>query len=243
MRHMRRHLLHCAVLIGLSVGLGSAARPFAWAFRQAAPATTQLKAAPGPETWEAAIKKFEDADNVSPPPSRGVVFVGSSSIVRWNLKDAFPELGAAAINRGFGGSVIQDAVYYADRIVIPYKPRLVVLYSGDNDLTTPETPKEIADRFIAFVEKVHTALPQSRTIVISIKPSLQRWAFVDKARAANALVRAHCATHPYATYLDVEPLMLGADGKPKPELFVADGLHMTPEGYKIWNAAIGPLLK
>ena len=212
----------------------------------AIPLAAQAAAAPASpaavDQWEAAIKKFEDADRTSPPPKNGVVFVGSSSIVRWNLQEAFPELGTAAINRGFGGSVTADAVHYVDRIVIPYQPRMVVLYSGDNDLVTSDTPEQIAAHYKEFLDKVHRSLPQARVVVISIKPSIQRWAAIDKARAANALIRAACAAQPGVAYLDVEGPMLGADGKPRPELYVQDGLHMTPEGYKIWTAALRPLL-
>jgi lysophospholipase L1-like esterase len=43
--------------------------------------------------------------------------------------------------------------------------------------------------------------------------------------------------------VDVFTPMLGPDGKPRPELYVADGLHMTPAGYAIWKAAVTPALK
>jgi lysophospholipase L1-like esterase len=206
--------------------------------RQGATATAN-----NPDRWEATIKKFEDDDQLNPPPKNGIVFVGSSSIVRWNLPESFPELGPRAINRGFGGSLIADSVRYADRIVIPYRPRIVVFYAGDNDIVTAETAEQIAAEFPKFVDKVRAALPGTRIIFISIKPSIQRWAAVDKGRAANVIVKAYCETHPNLTYLNIEPQMLGADGKPRPELLVQDGLHMTPEGYKIWNTAIKPLLK
>jgi len=199
-------------------------------------------AAAAQERFEADIKKFEQADTVSPPPSGGVVFIGSSSIRFWKLGESFPELGARAINRGFGGSETKDAVRYVDRIVVPYKPRIVVLYEGDNDLTTA-APEQIAEQFRLFVGRVRAGLPQARIIIISIKPSLQRWALIDKARAANALIERDAKATPNVTFLNVEPLMLGPDGKPRPELFVEDGLHMTPEGYRVWNAALRPLLR
>ena len=200
-------------------------------------------AANNPDRWEATIKKFEDGDKVKMPPQNGIVFVGSSSIVRWDLAASFPEFGEKAINRGFGGSLIADSVRYADRIVTPYKPRIVVFYAGDNDIVTSETAEQIAAEFPKFVDKVRPALPQAKIIFICIKPSIQRWAAVDKGRAANAIVKKYIATRPNLVYLDVDPLMLGPDAKPRADLLVADGLHMTPEGYKLWNAAIRPLLK
>ena len=165
-----------------------------------------------------------------------------SSIVRWNLPESFPELGTKAINRGFGGSLIADSVYFADRIVIPYKPRIAVLYAGDNDVETPTTAEQIADGFKQFDRKVHAALPDTKIIFISIKPSLRRFAFMDKIRSANALVKAYVGQQKHLAYVDIVPQMLGADGKPRPELLVADGLHMTAEGYKVWTAALRPHL-
>jgi lysophospholipase L1-like esterase len=127
--------------------------------------------------------------------------------------------------------------------VIPYKPRIVVLYAGDNDVETSITAQQIADQFAKFDGKVHAALPNTRIVFISIKPSLRRWAFIDKIRTANTLVRTYIASRPHLAYVDIEPQSLGANGKPRPELLVADGLHLTPEGYKIWTAALEPHLK
>ena len=111
------------------------------------------------DRWESAIKKFEEGDRVNPPPQNAIVFIGASSIVRWNLPESFPELGPKAINRGFGGSLAADSTRYADRIVIPYKPRIVVFYAGDNDVEANHTPEQIAGDFSAFEQKVHAALP------------------------------------------------------------------------------------
>jgi len=249
---MSNYLRRVASVVGvaalfLTEPLVFEARPQA---QQAAAAQTQQQPWPTvanrevrpPDSWEPDIKKFEAADKQTPPPQNGIVFVGSSSIVRWDLTKSFPEFGPSAINRGFGGSVAADTVYYADRIVIPYKPRIVVYYSGDNDVESPITPEQIATAFIEFERKVHKVLPATRIVYISIKPSLRRWAFQDKMTQANAIVKSHIGTRRDMTYLDVVRPMLGADGKPRPELFVQDGLHMTPAGYEVWTAALKPLL-
>jgi lysophospholipase L1-like esterase len=203
----------------------------------------QLVAQNDQDRWESAIKKFEEADKLSPPPQNAIVFIGASSIVRWNLKESFPELGVQAINRGFGGSLAADSTRYADRIVIPYKPRLVVFYAGDNDVEANHTPQQIADDFAAFERKVHAALPETQIVFISIKPSIRRFPWIEQIKGANALVRQYCATHPHLTFVDIVPQMLGPDGKPRKELLVEDGLHMTPAGYKIWNDALRPILQ
>jgi lysophospholipase L1-like esterase len=195
------------------------------------------------ERWDPAIQRFEEQDKVSPPPQNGIVFIGASSIVRWNLPEYFPELGAKAINRGFGGSQSVDAVRYVERIVVPYHPRIVVYYAGDNDVEANVPAREIARQFELFDQKVHAALPQTKIVFISIKPSIRRWKWIDTISSANAMVKAYCAKEKHLVFMDIERQMLGPDGKPNPDLLIADGLHMTPAGYRIWTAALTPLLK
>jgi lysophospholipase L1-like esterase len=220
--------------------------PSRLAGQTAGTATTQRASAANqndPDRWEPTIRKFEEADKVAPPPQNGIVFIGASSIVRWNLAESFPELGPRAINRGFGGSLAADSTRYADRIVIPYKPQKVVFYAGDNDVQAQRTPEQIAGDFAAFEKKVHAALPATEIIFISIKPSIRRWAWIEQIKSANALVKQYCASHPHLAFVDIVPQMIGPDGKPIKELLVEDGLHMTPAGYKVWNAALKGLLQ
>lgn len=196
-----------------------------------------------PEKWTAAIDKFTQADAAHPPAPGGVVFVGSSSIVKWtSLAKDFP--GENVIQRGFGGSELADSAFYADRIVIPYRPRAVVVYAGDNDLNAGKTPEKVFSDFKEFVAKVHAALPQTRIVFIGIKPSPSRWKIHDKGERANALIAAECAKDPQRLrFVDVWKPMLDAKGQPRPELFVADMLHMNPAGYAIWTPLVAAALK
>ena len=182
---------------------------------------------------------FEEQDRTDPAIG-GVVFVGSSSIRLWDLKKSFPDV--PALNRGFGGSEIPDSVNHVDLLVIRHKPRVVIFYAGDNDIANGRTPQQVFDDYKAFVTKVHAALPQTRIAFIGIKPSIQRWALVNKVRAANALVREFAATDDRLGFIDVDGPMLGWDEKPRKDLFVADGLHMTPKGYDVWTALVRPFL-
>lgn len=200
------------------------------------------KPEPKPARFAKEIQAFVDADVKSPPAEGQVLFVGSSSIRLWKLKDSFPELDC--LNRGFGGSQIADSVMYADKIVLPYKPRLIVMYAGDNDIAGGKSPETLRDDFRAFVAKVHARLPDTKIIFIAVKPSPSRWKFIDKQRAANGLIAADCQADKSGklVFLDIEKPMLGPDGQPNEEFFVADKLHMSPAGYKIWAGLLEPLL-
>jgi lysophospholipase L1-like esterase len=201
--------------------------------------TCQLLAAEkaGPERWQKNIAAFEAADKAHPPPRGAILFIGSSTIVRWKtLAQDFPE--HPVINRGFGGSQIADSVFYADRIVIPYRPRLIVLRAGGNDIHAGKTPEQVAADFTAFVEKVRAKLPQVRIAYMPINASLSRWANAEREKQANQLIKAYIAAGKNLDYIDAYEATLGADGKPREELFVQDRLHFNDEGYKVLAAIV-----
>jgi lysophospholipase L1-like esterase len=195
-----------------------------------------------PEKWAKAIDAFTTADKTNPPPRDAVVFVGSSSIVRWaSLQKDFP--GVKAVNRGFGGSELADSVFYADRIVIPYQPRIVVLYAGENDLNAGKSPETVFGDFKAFVAKVHAALPKTRIVFIAIKPSPSRVKIKDHVVRANDLIAAACARDPRLAFADVYTPMLTITGEMRPELFVKDMLHLNEAGYALWTPIVARQLK
>jgi lysophospholipase L1-like esterase len=184
--------------------------------------------------WEKAIAAFEAKDRECPPPKNGVVFVGSSSIRLWDLPQAFPDL--PVVNRGFGGSEMGDVLHYAPRIVVPLAPKLVVVYSGDNDIKAGKAPGQVHDDFDALATLIRRELPDTHVWCIGVKPSPARWSLIEKQREANALLKARCEKDPgRMLFLDVESIMLKEDGRPDEMLFAKDKLHLSPAGYDRWN--------
>ena len=200
-----------------------------------------LPAMAKPEQWQADIARFEAADEAQPPGAGGVVFVGSSSIRLWStLAEDFP--GVALVNRGFGGSELADSVFYADRIVLPYQPRLVVLYAGDNDIKNGKTPEQVAADFRAFRTELHQARPDLPILYLSIKECPARVQWREQVKEANRLIAADCATQPNCTFVDVGTALLQPDGSFRAELFQADGTHLTRAGYERWREIVAPYL-
>jgi len=195
---------------------------------------------PTGDRWEKEMSAFEAADRATPFPKGGIVFVGSSTIRQWDVATYFPDL--KILNRGFGGSELADAVRHVDRLVLKHEPRLVVVYAGDNDIAGGRLAEQVAVEFERFVRAVHTRLPQTRILYLAIKPSILRWIQIDRMRAANDLIRATCARDDRLGYVDFDSFMLGWDERPQPELFVADGLHLSAQGYQLWSAVLRPLL-
>jgi lysophospholipase L1-like esterase len=232
-----RSTRHLAILLLVA----ACTRPGPAQSRGARPSDAAADPALDPTRFEAEIRTFEAADRASPPPLGGVVFIGSSSIKNWTDVSAdFP--GVTLLNRGFGGSTLADVVYYEGRILLPYRPRLVVLYAGDNDLAEGRTPERVLTDYRAFVARLRSAWPAARVAYVSIKPSPSRRAYIDRMRETNQRIRAEIARDSLQAYVDVFTPMLNATGQPRPELFGADSLHMTRAGYMLWRALLAPVV-
>ena len=196
---------------------------------------------PAPERWQEVMDAFAAADREDPTATGGIVFVGSSSIRMWKLAQSFPEL--PALNRGFGGSHIADATHYLDLLVLRHKPQVVVFYAGDNDVARGLSPAAVVADYRAFVEKLQAALPDTRLVYVAIKPSIARWKLYSRMREANRQIAEIAAADLRQTFVDIAAPMLGDDGTPRAELFVADGLHLNDEGYKLWTSLVQPHLQ
>ena len=183
------------------------------------------------------VNGYKSADSLEMPLPNSILFVGSSSIHGWkSLPEAFPEVNA--INRGMGGSHMSDLIYYMDDIVFPYSPNAIVVYEGDNDIASGKTPERVLKDYQKFVSKVRQEWPELPVFFLSIKPSLARIDVMGKMAAANALIRAHIESQANQYYIDVFTPMLGEDGKPRPDIFGHDGLHMNELGYAVWAREI-----
>ena len=192
--------------------------------------------------WEKDIAAFEAADKVSPLPKNAILFVGSSTIVRWKtLRNDFPAF--PIINRGFGGNQIADSTHFADRMIIPYQPRTIFLRAGGNDIHSGKTPEQVLADFKAFVATVHAKLPATEIVFISLSPSIARWDERAANRKLNALVADFVNRTPRLKYIETYDISLDKAGQPRPELFVEDKLHFSPEGYKLLIERVRPYVR
>lgn len=195
------------------------------------------------DSWESSIRNFEEKDKIAPPKPGVIVFTGSSSIRFWDtLAEDMKPLDV--INRGFGGSHIAHVNQFAHRIITPYRPRAVVLYAGDNDLSFPssKSPQTVADDFKRFVQIIHTELPDTWIYYISIKPSTLRAGTWPKMQATNRMIEEFIRMQDRVQFVDVSSAMLDSQGKPRGDLLKWDGLHPNQKCYALWTSIIKPLL-
>ena len=197
---------------------------------------------PDPERFRPAIDAFLAADAEAPPPKGAIVATGSSSMRGWHDRIAEDLAPLTIIPRGFGGSNMKDVRHFLDELVLRHEPRAVLLYEGDNDAAAGATPKEILSHFNAITAGIHEVLPRTRIYILAVKPSIRRWNLWDTMSATNAMLADRAANDERLTYIDVATPMLGEDGKPLPEIFVADNLHMNDAGYDIWRDTVRPVV-
>ena len=193
--------------------------------------------------FEANVRAYEAADRTNPPPPNAILLVGDSQFFRWKtLREDLP--GYTIVNRGIDSFQMSDLLYFADRLVLPYQPRLIVLHVGGNDVHDGRGATNVLADFQAFVARVREKTPHVPIAFTSTTPGPGRWAETAQRKETNRLIKDYIATQPGLLYIDLWDAMLTPDGQPRPDLWVTDGIHPNHDGYlvrvKIMRPLIGP---
>lgn len=176
------------------------------------------------------------------PEKGGIVFTGSSSIRLWSsLKEDFP--GLPVLNRGFGGSIANDLIAYIDTLIFRHEPKIIVTYTGSNDLNAKLSVQEAFNDYTRFLKLVHERLPKTRVILTSVKVSERRLDQLEKVLEINRQLETWASTTDWVRYVDCNSYLMDADGKPIREYYRDDLLHLSPEGYEKWKAILDPVLR
>ena len=190
--------------------------------------------------WEKVMADFRNWDSENTFPENGILFVGSSSINLWKTRECFPDL--PVINRGFGGSIYSDIIYWADTLIKPYNPKVIVLYSGDNDPYWGKSPERISSDFDALYSTIREIYPNVDVIVMATKMSQSRADRSGDFAEANQMLKQTAEKEDKLYYFDAASILFGKDGKPDPKLYREDKLHLNDAGYKIWTDNIRVLI-
>ncbi|MEP7273765.1 MAG: GDSL-type esterase/lipase family protein [Acidobacteriota bacterium] len=227
---MRRFIIVLVLLLGVVTGAATEAQQPAPAGKGSAP------------RFSSEIAAFLKEDEANPPPKHAILFIGSSIFRQWkNLKEQMAPL--PVFNRAFGGSRTADLLYYMDKVVFPYEPKVIVYYCGSNDVNAGIQPGEIYGNFRRFVEQVHAKLPLTRVYFTSINRApekIERW---DRVDAANALIKELCASDKLLGFIDVNPVLFDKEGSPRMELYQPDKLHFLEPAYAELTAIIRPAIE
>ncbi len=192
--------------------------------------------------WGASIVKYEKKDSVSMPESGGILMLGSSSFTIWqDVGDYFP--GKNMVNRGFGGSQMSDVLFFKERLILPYHPRQVILYEGENDIAAGEKPDSIFAELLQLVEWTREQIPGIQISLVSMKPSPKRWELKETMLVMNQKLMQFAANNEDIDFINIWDPLLEPNGVPVNENYRKDFLHLDAKGYEIWQKAMAPYLK
>jgi len=205
-------------------------------------ALAQPAVPPPPESrFEKQVRIYEEADRASPPPQGAIMLAGDSQFFRWKTyREDLP--GYTIVNRGIDSFQTSDLIQFTDRLVLPHKPRLIVLHVGGNDVHNGKSPERVLADFKTFVAKVRAELPHVPIFFSSITPGPGRWDEADRRQATNLVIKDYIATQPDLKFIDLWDAMLTPDGKPREDIWVEDRVHPNHAGYLIRVGIMRPLL-
>lgn len=188
------------------------------------------------------IQAFKAQDKEQAPPENPILLIGSSSFTIWtDVDEYFPD--KTILNRGFGGSVIPDLILFAQDVIVPYQPKQILIYCGDNDIAAGASPEMVLDRYKILESIIQYELGNVPIAYVAIKPSISRSKFLPQIKKANHLIKTYIEDQDNQdVFIDVFNPMLDADGNPLEDVFLKDQLHMNEKGYRIWQTVIKPYL-
>jgi lysophospholipase L1-like esterase len=205
--------------------------------------TPEIPPGEDPMEWREKVEAFEAEALDSPPPAGAALFIGSSSIRRWDtLREDMAPL--PVIKRGFGGSRLFDSVYWADRLVLAHDPAVIVMFSGTNDLKgdEPKSPVRVCMLFEQFIARIREGECDAPIVYIAISPSRERIEHFDLVLETNRQIASYCDTDESLYFVDTATALLNDWGQPDMQWFDEDELHLNARGYALWTARIKPLV-
>jgi lysophospholipase L1-like esterase len=195
-----------------------------------------------PRRFQPEIDAYKASSEAFAPTGDRILFTGSSTIRLWpDIKADFPQY--SVMNRGFGGSFMSELLFYADTLIVPYKPDWIFIYEGDNDLASGKTAEEIlasAEKLVALIQQ---KLPGAQICFLAPKPSLARWNLQENYLGLNLRLKEFAGRKRQVFFLDMWDLMMDPAGKPMADIFAEDGLHLNRKGYDIWKGEVAGFLK
>jgi lysophospholipase L1-like esterase len=188
------------------------------------------------EWYEAEVRELEKNRLRNLYPQCPAVFYGSSSIRLWSSLAADLQ-SLRVVNLGFGGSTLAACVHFFERLVPPAAPSSLIVYAGDNDLGDGRSADDVIASFRALSTRVRAHCDGIPFGFISIKLSPARFHLRAAIDTVNEAIRTQMEALPDGFFIDVASAMLDG-GRPRQQLYLEDGLHLSRAGYDVWAAIL-----
>lgn len=175
-------------------------------------------------------------------PYGQIIMYGSSSFRFWETmeEDMAP---LQVLNHGFGGATLDDALNYADRLVVDFHPKAVVIYCGTNDLGgmadgSIKNARQAFEATEALLNYISYRLPDVKIFYVASSPQPLRWSVWEEEKKCNMLVKEYCGNYEHLYYIDTEDVLINDEGYYYKEYYLDDGLHFNEKGYEAWGSVI-----
>ena len=188
-------------------------------------------------TYENKAKKYEE--KALEEESYHVMLAGSSSIEFWeNSKEDLDPV--VSYNHGIGGTTIEQwNTSLNQRLVFPYKPKMVVYYVGINNvINSKQSASTIWTNLESFMNNTHRALPDTKVqyIMMNLIPGYKTyWGVINEV---NAQLVEYQKSNTWLTLINPGEALLKGNGEPNAAYFRTDGLHLSHYGYVVWGEII-----
>lgn len=197
---------------------------------------------PEPNRFNRAFAQFSEDDEISLTKEDDLIlFTGSSSIRLWNLEKFFPNLNV--INRGFGGAHLSDVLHFYDQLFPKYRPSLIVLYCGENDLWSGKTVPQVNGDFLELWSRIHTDLPDVKLIYLSCKPSPKRISKWKLYQDLNQRIKKFSESEKKLIFVDISSTLIHSGQNFYDGFWRTDNLHLNDRGYEQWTKQLKPFLR
>ena len=223
------HILLLVICLGLSVEASAQKHEFA-NYKRYAKANSELPA-------------------VTKKDKRGV-FMGNSITEGWPMHRAeFFKENPNYVGRGIGGQTSYQFLLRFREDVVKLNPKVVIINAGTNDVAENTGPYNEEFTFNNIVSMVEIAKANKiKVILTSVLPAARFGWHPHVTDAPEKIISLNKRIEAYAKakkipYVDYYKALVDTDGRTLPKKYSNDGVHPLPDGYKIMENLIQPVIK
>ena len=198
-------------------------------------------------------KRYAKANSELPKvekKNKRVVFMGNSITEGWPMhRPEFFKENPSYVGRGIGGQTSYQFVLRFREDVVKLNPKVVVINAGTNDVAENTGPYNEEHTFGNIVTMVNIAKANKiKVILTSVLPAKGfGWKreikdAPEKIMALNARIKKY-AEENKIPYVDYDSARVDTEGSSMPTKYSNDGVHPLPDGYKVMEALIQPVIK
>ncbi|MBE9139357.1 G-D-S-L family lipolytic protein [Nodosilinea sp. LEGE 07088] len=166
--------------------------------------------------------------------AQSLTIILGDSLGLWLPVDGLPT-NQLWLNQSISGEttahILQRLDYFAAA-----QPRAIHIMAGINDLKAGVSDTQIVDNLYRMLVRLKQQHPQARLVVYSLLPTRLEALPSDRIQRVNHQL-ATLVARQGATFVDLYPSFSDSQGQLRPEL-TTDGLHLSPQGYTLWRAAL-----